>query len=351
MKRSRKVLFIVGGIIGSLLLGLLGVVAFARIEYAFRTIEKKDGLVILHHPGRYDQSVDWYTEQYNNHNGTLIGLEVYNQGNRYPHDRETWDAINKLRTPYNYIWGFSSDDFHRMSHSFRNYQHFPLESLTEENLKNAMKTGAFYFSYEPDGANQSSPTYRQAATPRLTGVAIFEENITISGENFDGIMWYNDETKIIAYGTSLNTSLITSSFVRAVLNNTAGLSYTQPFGLYQGKIFNPYAMINWSTATHYKANFHTHTSRWEGELSPADTINHYHAANYSILALTEHSFNSWPWSSWIDNDPLTKSKTSEYYPDLGMLAISGNEVSGSHHFSSLFNNYAGAGLDLVWQMK
>ena len=97
MKHRRTKWLIVGGIMGSLILAFLGILAFGRIDTAFRRIEQNDGLMILHHPGRYNQPVEWYTEQYDNHNGSLIGLEVYNQGNRYPHDREIWDAINKLR--------------------------------------------------------------------------------------------------------------------------------------------------------------------------------------------------------------------------------------------------------------
>src|SRR5260221_3962814 len=47
---------------------------------------------------------------------------------------------------------------------------------------------------------------------------------------------------------------------------------------------NPHAAAgNW-----YRGNIHTHTTRSDGKLAPADVVNWYHAHGYDFLALTDH---------------------------------------------------------------
>jgi hypothetical protein len=105
-----------------------------------------------------------------------------------------------------------------------------LLSLTERRLRQAMFDGSFYFSYEPDGNNSSSPTYGQADTPKLTGVTTNNSVITITGENYTSIEWYNNQTTLVGTGNSIDVSTVSGNFVRAVLVNSSGSTYTQPFG-------------------------------------------------------------------------------------------------------------------------
>ncbi len=106
-----------------------------------------------------------------------------------------------------------------------------MNDLTEAEVKTAMGNGALYFSYEPGGSNSGSPTYGQATTPTLTDVVVSGSSITISGGNYTSIAWYDDNTSVVGTAAAINVSAINSKFVRAVLTNANGLTYTQPFGI------------------------------------------------------------------------------------------------------------------------
>lgn len=200
--------------------------------FAFWYIQQQEGLGFFNHPGRYDYSADWYQRFFDAYNGCVIGVEVFNQGDRYPNDRHLWDEINKDRDPDDLIWGFSNDDMHKISsHAFRNYQHFLMEDLTEPEFRKAMTNGAFYFSYEPNGADSESLAYGQAMTPRLQNVIINNTIITINGENTNSIQWYDQNSQIVGTNNQIDVTSIESNFVRAVLRNEYGLTYTQPFGI------------------------------------------------------------------------------------------------------------------------
>lgn len=90
-------------------------------------------------------------------------------------------------------------------------------------------------------------------------------------------------------------------------------------------VVDPYADVDWTTFERHKANMHTHTTESDGNLTPAQTIDEYHARGYSILAITDHNRNTWPWQAF-GRDPEA----------LGMLAVSGNEPSDHHHVNSFF---------------
>jgi hypothetical protein len=114
---------------------------------------------------------------------------------------------------------------------------------------------------------------------------------------------------------------------------------------------NPYAGVDWSQP-HFKANFHTHTTVSDGSFHPHTVIDQYHAAGYSILAVTDHNRTTYPWSAFSDFSVsgTTMNRISEgrlTFPSLdfenrdpaalGMVAIPGNELSALHHKVSLFS--------------
>ncbi|MGM0567685.1 MAG: hypothetical protein ACQESB_00540 [Elusimicrobiota bacterium] len=223
-------------------------------------IEDKGGLAMFFHPGRYSNTIEWYNDFFDNYRETVLGMEVYNQGNRYSGDRAIWDSVNREREYNDLVWGFSNDDAHRQSHYFRNYQHFIAEELSEESIKNAMKNGHFYFSYEPDGADSQSANYGVASAPRLKNVAASENIIEIEGEDYDAIRWYNNKTEVIHSGKKFDVNGLRGNFVRAVLINEHGRTYLQPFGIYGSElIINLSARtlsedeIKWSWNTVYEA--------------------------------------------------------------------------------------------------
>ena len=159
-------------------------------------------------------------------------MEVFNQGDRYDQDRLLWDKINKERDPDNLIWGFSNDDMHKISnHSFRNYQHFLMNELTETEFRTAMINGAFYCSYEPNGRDNQSLTYGIAMAPKLTSVIVNENSVQLTCDDCETIEWINQESQVIQHGSEIDVSLVDSNFVRAVLTNDFGKTFTQPFGI------------------------------------------------------------------------------------------------------------------------
>lgn len=201
-------------------------------RFAFWYIQKQEGLSLFYHPGRYTHTADWYNSFVDSYTTCIVGIEVYNQGDRYTNDRILWDQINKDRAPDDLIWGFSNDDMHRIrSHAFRNYQHFLMSNLSEESFKKAMIHGSFYFSYEPNGSQMGNYGYGVAKTPKVRDVSINNAIITLEIENATDIQWLNENSEIISNAFFINVSDINSNFVRAVLINEYGKTYLQPFGL------------------------------------------------------------------------------------------------------------------------
>ncbi len=51
---------------------------------------------------------------------------------------------------------------------------------------------------------------------------------------------------------------------------------------------SPYEEVDWSSVSHYRADLHVHTIQSDGCHTPAEVVEAYHAAGFSILALTDH---------------------------------------------------------------
>jgi hypothetical protein len=94
-----------------------------------------------------------------------------------------------------------------------------------------MKEGSFYFSFEPNGSDSQCVTYGQAMTPRILGIIVEGSCIQLLAENYTSIEWYDQNSQIVGLETELDVSSIESNFVRAVLLNDYGKTYTQPFGI------------------------------------------------------------------------------------------------------------------------
>ena len=203
---------------------------------ALQEIESRNGLAMMYHPGRYSRTDSWYENLYKDyHHAPLIGMEVYNQGDRYGtsqntghaynNDRELWDAVNALVMPDFTIFGYSNDDMHNSDHLFRNYQFMLMPGLSEGALRDAMKAGAFYFCYEPAGDGEPQ-------VPLIEEINVDGTEITITATNYDSITWRSDKGEV-GTGSSIVVAELTdgSTFVRAELKNSAGRTYTQPFAL------------------------------------------------------------------------------------------------------------------------
>lgn len=204
------------------------------------------GLQIINHPGQYwnrdteytpgaKNSPEWHAENFRLY-PSLIGLEVYNQGNRRPNDRILWDQILTLNMPETPVWGYSCDDTHSLDQYFRNYQYMLMNDLTTDELKEAMKSGATLFSYEYTGSGQ-------AKAPHVNSISVDTTNnlLTIDSEDADRIEWIysthrtgtaasTTQSTIAGLGNTFDYTDYLGSYVRARLVNQYGETATQPFG-------------------------------------------------------------------------------------------------------------------------
>lgn len=188
---------------------------------AIEEIGERDGLAVIYHPGRYNRSVEWYVDLYTNPEyDHLVGLEVYNQGDRYPGDRRLWDRILAETMPERPVWGYSNDDAHQLAHVGRNWQKFILPELTEEALRHAMINGHFYFAYTPG---------RGDPAPIINSISVDDDNWTISidAEDYDEIAWVQNG-EVVGTEAEIKVAGI-SGVLRAELSSDTGKTYTQPF--------------------------------------------------------------------------------------------------------------------------
>jgi len=197
---------------------------------ALNEIKSRNGMAVFFHPGRYNRSDSWYQTFYNDFDKTLVGMEVYNQGDRHPGDRAKWDRINALVMPNVVVFGYSNDDMHADYELFRNYQFMLMPTLTEGALRESMLNGAFYFSYEPGGSGNINPP-----VPRISRIEVTSGGtiITISATNTSSVTWRTDKG-VAGTGASIDLKTLDlegAKFIRAELQNGSGKSYTQPFVL------------------------------------------------------------------------------------------------------------------------
>lgn len=156
-------------------------------ETGFEETGKRKGLAVLFHPGRYKNPVEWYVKMYRAY-PHLIGLEIFNQGNKYPGDRKTWDAILTAIVAERPVWGFSNDDMHNpASHLGRNWNVMILPALTSDAVRKAMENGTFFFVYSPNGHdNPKVPTVASITVDPKSG------SIEIGVTGHETVEWISD---------------------------------------------------------------------------------------------------------------------------------------------------------------
>lgn len=192
-----------------------------------RQAEAAGGLMQLNHPGRYDRPIVWYVGLLRDH-ANIVALEVFNQGDRYPGDRQTWDAILTETMPGRPVWGTSNDDMHKRKHLYRNYNIVLSESDAIGDLRVALEQGRSYFSLEPAGSGA-------ARAPHIKSVALSGASITLTASAATTIVWIADG-ETVATGPSVDVApLVTAGrvngYIRARLEGPDGITCTQPFGV------------------------------------------------------------------------------------------------------------------------
>ncbi len=215
---------------------------FALLQESYAYTYALGGMQIINHPGQYWSIDNTYSETQKNGPGwhatnfktypSLVGLEVYNQGDRRANDRVLWDQILQRTMPHRNVYGYSGDDTHNNEQLFRNYNMMLMTDLTTEDLKDAMRTGASYFCYEPKGSGE-------AKAPRITSIEVDEQTQTITIEANGLVHWIYATDKTSSAASSARSTVVVigntfcykgyqGSYVRAYITNVYGETCTQP---------------------------------------------------------------------------------------------------------------------------
>ncbi len=198
-------------------------------EESIEDVGSNSGIVMLYHPGRYDKTLDWYVDIYTTYDH-VFGLEVYNQGDRYPDDRLLWDSILTVTLPDRQVWGYSNDDMHVAPHIGRNWNMLMLPEPSHEQVRHAMENGLSYFVYAPEGhQGPAAPAIDEIHVNRRRGT------ISITASETDRIIWIS-EGRIVHEGYSISLDEIhdLGKYVRAeLLGAGSSITSTQAFVIHK----------------------------------------------------------------------------------------------------------------------
>ena len=215
---------------------------FASLQESYAYTYALGGMQIINHPGQYWSIDNTYSETQKNGPGwhatnfktypSLVGLEVYNQGDRRANDRVLWDQILQRTMPARNVFGYSGDDTHNNEQLFRNYNFMLMEELTTEELKDAMRKGESYFCYEPKGSGEGK-------APRIAAIHVDESEKTITIDANGLVHWIYATDKTSSSASSARSTVVgigntfcyegyQGSYVRALITNMYGETCTQP---------------------------------------------------------------------------------------------------------------------------
>jgi hypothetical protein len=212
-------------------------------------VRDKGGVAIFNHPGHTGnwwtkRSTDWYIERFEKHSDDyLLGIEI-TTGGYYDYNVALWDQLLAHFMPERPIWGFGSDDMHRLESVPFAYTVFLLDTLDESSVREAFLKGQFYFvrsshrvnymEYDPE-ITWNIPSIHDIAIDASKGI------VSITASNYDEIHWIslqadtlrgdydrgnNERTpfgRIIGRGDSIELPLndILGPYIRAEIINTA----------------------------------------------------------------------------------------------------------------------------------
>jgi hypothetical protein len=202
----------------------------------------------LAHPGRYwkvyteyqdedEFSPAWYRDIFTKYSAEcLVGMEVYSQQNRHPHDKVLWDMLLTMMMPHRPIFGLGSDDYHRLKAGWSATVHL-MDNLNEADLRDSLTSGQFFTHYTQTETEQA---------PIIERIIINTEEryIEIISPDAEEIRWYsgiNDgvlTSRVVHTGNRFYYGAFEGSYVRAeAIKNEANVrrAYTilQPFGFTQ----------------------------------------------------------------------------------------------------------------------
>lgn len=220
-----------------------------RLHTSIREVAESGGLNVLAHPGRYwqpddeaggripDDALAKYMGLFYSYD-RLVGMEVHNQADRYPWDRQLWDALLEVMMPERPVWGFANDDSHGEHQIGLNANWFPHDDADEAAIETAIADGRFYFSTVTTHPEKWQDLER---APRITGVNYDRQNNTLSiaaeveGEPVSPkqVRWISSRGDVVGTGTSIDLGETEglSTYLRAEIRSEGAHTYSQPFGL------------------------------------------------------------------------------------------------------------------------
>lgn len=203
------------------------------VEESLKATVAKNGLLMFNHPGRYTRdnsevyTLDWYVDFLQKYDH-LIGIEIYNQGDRYPNDRELYDAVLSRTMPNRPVWAYSNDDMHHSAKLGYNWNLMLLPELTEEWVRKGMQQGRSFYVHAPLGHNGSKlPEIREVRVNNRKGL------IEINAVGHDSIRWISNGV-VVHRGSRLllKDQHEIEKYVRAEIYGSDNFVMgTQPFGI------------------------------------------------------------------------------------------------------------------------
>ena len=153
-------------------------------------------------------------------------MEIYNNGDRYPHDRQLWDSVLVALLPVRPVWAYSNDDMHGEKSIGRNWNIFILPELTNEWVRKGIEEGRSFYVYSPEG-------HENPDIPLIHAVKVYQKKgqIQIEATGQDSIRWISDG-QIVKKGNfiKLDDCPEISTYVRAEIFGSGGVVIgTQPF--------------------------------------------------------------------------------------------------------------------------
>ena len=268
--------------------GLLG--GTSDYETPIKTVHEMGGLSVINHPGEYtgardeDETVDAY--DYSNamykyyidkfaglltKYDSCIGIDINSKGDsRTRYDRKLWDILLQKVTPTGRnVLAIATSDAHSTDAVYTGYTEMLMPSLTEDNFRKSLESGAFFAcsknlgnpeeiteianylveSLDPTAvalgeklqaiqAEDPKGKYeapKDVEAPKVTAVVVDQESdsITLVTAGAKNIRWIANGVTI-ATGNSIDLDDYKNQFgnyVRAEIFGEGGIVYTQAFML------------------------------------------------------------------------------------------------------------------------
>ncbi|MCL2728133.1 MAG: PHP domain-containing protein [Bacteroidales bacterium] len=193
-------------------------------------IKKHNSVLFLNHPGRHIwfYPMTFYFDLFNKFPAeNLVGMEVINNADEYPSDKDTWHKVLTGVSPNRTVYGFANDDAHYYSEIGSSYNEYLTDNLNEAEVRNAIVHGKSFFY---TNATVSRPT---GSMPYVKDVIVNRATmtITVEAENYSKIEWRScgvvvctDEEIAIN-----NDGYNFYKYVQFTLTGPGGQLFSQPF--------------------------------------------------------------------------------------------------------------------------